>query len=205
MQSIEYFYTSSSPFTYLGHAAIRAAAAANGFALRPRAVDLKGIWAVSGAVPPAERPKVRQDYRIIELKRIAERRGLPINVRPRHWPVDPSLADLSSCALVGMGADPLDFMAKVFSGLWAREEDIGDRAQIAAYLAECGFDADRVIEQAESPTTATVRQANTDAAKAAGLPGVPGYVRSGEPFFGQDRIDDLVHATTSGRRPFDAS
>lgn len=205
MPDVDYYYTSISPFTYLGHAAIRAAAADNGFALRPRPVNLKELWAVSGAVLPAERPKVRQDYRIIELKRLAERRGRPINVRPRHWPVDPALADLATCALIATGADPLEFMEKLFSGLWARQEDIGDRDRIAAYLGECGFDADAILEKAAGAEAAAMRAENSRAAVEVGLPGVPGYVLAGEPFFGQDRIEDLVHALSSGRRPFDAS
>jgi 2-hydroxychromene-2-carboxylate isomerase len=36
------------------------------------------------------------------------------------------------------------------------------------------------------------------------VPGSPGYVLHGEPFFGQDRIDDLEHALDTGRAPFRA-
>ena len=204
MQTIDYYFTSASPYVYLGHEEIRSVAGRHNATLRPLAVDLAAVWAVSGQVPLAKRPQIRQDYRLIDLKRTAERRGLEINVTPKFFPVDPSLADLCSVALVAMDLSPLDFMDKVFSGLWVRDEDISDRMQIDTYLRELGIDADAVIARAEAPESAAMRKSNADAAVAACIPGAPGYVFGGEPFFGQDRIDDLEHALDSGRAPFRA-
>lgn len=204
MPAIDYYFTSSSPYVYLGHEEIRSVAGRHGLTLHARPIDLQVVWATSGQVPLAKRPKIRQDYRIIDLKRTAERRGLPINVRPKVFPVDPSLADLAVVALVDMGENPLDFMERVFTGLWVRDEDIFDRVVIEEHLAALGFDAAAVLAKAEGAEAAAVRKANSDAAVAACLPGAPGYVLSGEPFFGQDRIDDLEHALDSGRAPFTA-
>jgi 2-hydroxychromene-2-carboxylate isomerase len=202
MPVIDYYFTSSSPYVYLGHEEIRSVAGRHNATLRPLAVDLSAMWAVSGQVPVAQRPKIRQDYRLIDLQRVAERRGLALNVKPKFSPADPALADLVAVALVAEGQSPLDFMDRVFSGYWAREEDMADRLQIEAYLSELGFDAAAIIERAESPESAATRKANADAAVAASLPGVPGYVLNGEPFFGQDRIDDLEHVLDGGRAPF---
>ncbi|BDA83182.1 hypothetical protein Sa4125_07240 [Aureimonas sp. SA4125] len=133
---------------------------------------------------------------------MAERRGLPLNVSPKFYPVDPAFADLVAVALIAEGQSPLDFMDKVLSGYWAREEDISDRLQIETYLGELGFDAATIMARAEAPESAAARKANAGAAVAASLPGVPGFVLNGEPFFGQDRIDDLEHALDSGRAPY---
>jgi 2-hydroxychromene-2-carboxylate isomerase len=43
---------------------------------------------------------------------------------------------------------------------------------------------------------------NTEAAIAAGAVGAPAYVLQGEPFWGQDRIDYLDHALSTGRGPY---
>jgi 2-hydroxychromene-2-carboxylate isomerase len=202
MPVIDYYFTSSSPYVYLGHEEIRSVAGRHNATLRPLAVDLAAVWSVSGQVPLAQRPKIRQDYRLVDLQRVAERRGLPLNVKPKFYPADPALADLVAVALVAEGQSPLDFMDRVFSGYWAREEDMADRLQIETYLTELGFDAAAIIERAEAPESAASRKANADAAVAAALPGVPGFVLNGEPFFGQDRIDDIEHALDSGRPPF---
>lgn len=204
MAAIDYYFSSSSPYVYLGHEEIRSVAGRHNLELRPLPVDLSVIWAVSGQVPLAKRPAIRQDYRIIDLKRIAARRDLPMTVRPTFFPVDPAIADLTAVALIAMGEAPFNFMEKVFTGLWVRDEDIADRVQIETYLRDLGFDAEAVLARAEAPESAAARKANSDAALAAGIPGAPGYVFAGEPFFGQDRIDDLEHALDTGRPPFHA-
>lgn len=52
---------------------------------------------------------------------------------------------------------------------------------------------------AASQEVGNVYDLNTQAAIAADLPGLPGYVLHGEPFWGQDRIDALRAALISGR------
>ena len=204
MPAIDYYFTSISPFTYLGHEEIRSVAGRHNAALKAKPIDLKVLWAVTGNLPLAQRPVLRQDYRIIDLKRIAERRSLPINVRPKFFPADATIADLATVALVSMEKNPLDFMEMVFTGTWVRDEDIADRVQIESYLERLGFPAAEVLALAEAPESAAIRKANSDAALAAMVPGSPGYVLHGEPFFGQDRIDDLEHALDTGRAPFRA-
>ena len=200
--TIDYYFTSSSPYAYLGHEEIQSVAGRHNARLNPIPVDLAAVWAMSGQVPLAKRPKIRQDYRRIDLRRIAQRRDLPFNVEPKFFPVDASFADLCAVALIALGENPIAFMEKVFTGIWVRDEDISDRVQVETYLKELGFDAATVIAKAQAPDAAATRKANSDAAVAAGIPGVPGYVLAGEPFFGQDRIDDLEHALDSGRAPF---
>ena len=63
--SIDYFITSVSPWTYLGHDAARAVAARHGATLVPRPVNLGQMFGVSGQVALGERPAVRQRYRFI--------------------------------------------------------------------------------------------------------------------------------------------
>lgn len=76
-QTIDYFFMGASPFTYLGHNAIRETAARHGAELRYRPVNIMKVWEVSGAVQPAQRPPARQRYRLMELQRIAHIRDLP--------------------------------------------------------------------------------------------------------------------------------
>ena len=93
LSGIDYYFTSISPFTYLGHKAITDVAERHGATIAFKPVNLGGVWAESGAVPMPQRTPMRQRYRLIELQRAAELRGLPITPKPAHFPVDPSLAD----------------------------------------------------------------------------------------------------------------
>lgn len=204
MPTIDYFFTSASPFVYLGHRALMETAARNGARVAFRPVSIAGIWEVSGSVPLAQRSATRQRYRVIELQRIAEMRGLPLNTRPKFFPVDPALADRCAIALVERGEDPSAFMWRVFASVWAREEDIADPQHVGALLEEEGHDAVAVFEMAQSPDVGAVYARNTADAAAADAIGVPTYVLDGEPFWGQDRIDLLDRALATGRPPFRA-
>lgn len=204
MAVIDYYYYGASPFTYLGHQAFMDAAERQGAEINYKPVNLFALWEVSGAVPPAKRPPVRQRYRLLELQRVSEYRGLPINIKPKHFPVDTTLADQAVIALVEAGKSPAAYMQKVFAGVWANELDLSDRDVIAGMLNDCGFDAGAILERAQSDETAAVRKRNSDDAIAADAVGVPAYVLNGEVFWGQDRIDLLEHALKTKRAPFSA-
>lgn len=201
---IDYYMTAASPFTYLGHQPLRAVAEKHGAEIRVKPVRLADVWAVSGALPPPERPPVRQRQRLVELQRIADYRGVPINPKPKHWPVDPTLADHTIIALAEAGRDPLSFMERVLAGVWANEEDIADRDTLARFLAAEGADASAILERADSAAVAAIRARNGEEAIAADVVGAPAYVLAGEAFWGQDRVEYLDHALASGRAPFGA-
>lgn len=200
--TIEYYFTSSSPWVYFGHDAIRAVARKHGARLDIRPVDLGGVWEVSGGVPLAKRSPTRQRYRLIELQRFSELRGIPINLKPKYAPLDPSLADLAVAAILVQGGDPFGFMDRVFRAYWAEEENIADEAVIARLLEAEGLDPVAVLTAARGPEASGLRKRNTEAAIAADAVGVPAYVLNGEVFWGQDRIDLLDRALSTGREPF---
>ncbi|TCD16518.1 2-hydroxychromene-2-carboxylate isomerase [Oricola cellulosilytica] len=201
-QAIDYYFYSASPFTYLGHKAITEVAARHGARLNYKPVNLMGLWEVSGAVPPAKRPPVRQRYRLVELARVADFRGLPINIKPAHFPVDATLADLTVAAIADPGGDPNGYMATLFSACWAEDKNLADEAVLRELLSAAGHDADGVIEHAKTDKIAAIRARNTEEAIAADAVGVPAFVLNGEVFWGQDRIEYIDQALTSGRGPF---
>ncbi|TAA39699.1 2-hydroxychromene-2-carboxylate isomerase [Pseudoxanthomonas winnipegensis] len=203
-EQLDYFVTLLSPWSYLGHRAFLDMAARHGAVVRTRPVRIFDLFGEVGALPLAQRPPVRQAYRLIELQRVREQRGLPLNLRPKFYPCDIALADRTVIALIAQGHDPQAYMADAFAALWANEQDLADRATLATLLSAHGFDAEALLALADAPQTHATHQDNTRAAIDAGLPGLPGYVRDGEPFWGQDRIDLLDDALRSGRAPYRA-
>jgi 2-hydroxychromene-2-carboxylate isomerase len=202
MAAIDYYFSLTSPFAYLGHAAFLKVAAEHGAEVRFRPVALPVVFEHTGGVPLPQRPKVRRDYRFIELQRWREVRGVPLNLQPKHFPADPTIAHLAVIALDRAGASPAAFMEAVFRALWAEERDIADRAVLAELLRGAGQVGDAVLAAAETDETAARHKANTEEAVAAGVIGSPTYVLNGEPFWGQDRIELLASALASGRQPY---
>lgn len=200
--TIHYYFSSISPFAYMGHAKIIEVAHAHGAELLARPVDLAVVWASSGSVPLGQRSATRQRYRMVELQRVADFRGLPINPKPKFFPIDPAPADHATAALVAAGADPLGFMGRIFSSVWVDDADVSDESVIAACLEAEGHDADRILAAARVPETAAMRRSYSEEAVAADAIGVPTYVLNGEAFWGEDRIEHLDHALATGRGPF---
>ena len=201
---IDYFFTCISPFSYFGHRAFHEVAGRYGARINYRPVRLGEVFASSGALPLAQRTPARQRYRLIELQRIADMRGLPVNLKPAFFPADPSLGDGTVAALVLRGEDPFEYLDALYRTVWVDEADIADEAVIASRLAACGFDAGAILAEAKSDAVGTQIRRNSEDAVAAGAMGSPTYLLNGEPFWGQDRIDYLVQALASGRRPFTA-
>jgi 2-hydroxychromene-2-carboxylate isomerase len=204
MPTIDYYFTSISPFTYLGHKAFEAMARKHGCAIAYKPFNLGQIFENSGALPLAKRPPVRQRYRLLELQRIAEYRNLPINLKPAYFPADPTLADQCAIALVKAEQNPADFIWKALSGVWANNENVADEAVLSGYLSSLGQHVASILDFAKSEVAASLRAENTRQAIAADAVGSPAYVLNGEVFWGQDRIDLLEHALETGRPPFKA-
>lgn len=202
MAEIEYFFTLISPYAYLGHRALLDVAAGHRAVVRYRPVMLGKVFESSGAVPLAQRPKARQDYRFLELQRWREKRGVTLNLQPKHFPTNPSLADRTALALMEAGYDPGDHAERVFRACWAEDRDIADRGVLAEILASAGYDAERCLHRAESEEVQQLYAANTAEAVRLNAVGAPTYVLNGEAFWGQDRIELLADALESGREPY---
>ncbi len=202
MASIDYFFSTISPYAYLGHAALLAVARDTGARIEYRPVRIFELFDANGAVPLKKRAPARQRYRVVELQRWRDIRGVPLNIQARHFPTDPGLADRCAIALVSAGLDPAAYVDAAFRALWAEDRDIAERDVVAGLLEANGFDAGTILEMAGQHAAHATYGSNTAAAIAADLPGLPGYVLNDEPFWGQDRIEALHDALKSGRPPY---
>lgn len=200
-RSVDYFFSVVSPWAFIGHAAFMAVARRHGLTLRYHPVQLGGLFAETGGLPLPKRHPARQRYRMIELQRWRDARGLEFHLHPAHWPFDGALADRLVIAAVQAGHEVDALLPRLMSGVWQRQENIGDPAQLAGILAELGLPAE-LLEAAASESIGALYDANRAWAVEADVFGSPAYVLDGEVFWGQDRIDLLDAALTKNRAPF---
>ncbi|WP_207476722.1 2-hydroxychromene-2-carboxylate isomerase [Arenibaculum pallidiluteum] len=201
-REIEYFFSMASPWSYLGHAAFQEIAASHGLRVAYRPVALGALFPETGGLPLARRHPARQQYRLVELQRWRDRRGLPLVTRPRHTPFDPSLLDRAVIALAASGHSPDAFMRRAFAAVWAEERNLEDAAVVAEVATSCGLDAASLLDRAGRAEATGEYAENLQAALAAGVFGAPSWVLDGEVFWGQDRLDLLDEALRSGRAPY---
>ncbi len=200
-RSIDYYFSCISPWSYLGHARFIAVAKEHTLTVAYRPVPLPRLIAETGGVPASKRHPVRQDYRLVELRRWRDRLGIDLKLRPKYWPFNPSLADRIVIALATSGSVE-DFLPQAFASVFSGEQNLADEEVIASLLASGGLASKDIIAAARSDRVFAAYEENLAAAVAGGVFGAPSYVLNGEIFWGQDRLSWLDEALTSGRKPY---
>ena len=191
--AIDYYLAPQSPWTYLGHERFVRMAAQAGASVNVLPVDLGGkIFPVSGGLPLSQRPPQRQAYRLLELARWRDFLQLPLNIKPRFFPVagDDAARLIIAVEKSDGSAAALRLTGAVLAAVWAQERDIANPATRAELLAECGLSAQRATD-AQSAAVQAAYERNTQQAIEAGVFGAPSYVADGELYWGQDRLDFL--------------
>ncbi len=202
--AIEYFLTSVSPWTYIGHDVFVDLAGRHGATIAWRPVKLGAVFNETGGLPLPKRAPARQHYRLVELQRWRDKRGVSLNVKPKHFPTDPSLSDRTVIALDTVSADPAAYLSAALRAVWVDERDIADETVVSELLSAAGHDAAAVLAKAKSDEIGALYDRYTQEAVEKNVFGAPTYILGGEAFWGQDRLDLLEDALTSGRAPYAA-
>jgi len=191
MAHIDYYFTPMSPFTYLTGTALEDMAQANGATVRYKPIDIMALFGRTGGVPPKDRHPNRQEYRLQELERRGKVAGLPINIKPAHWPTNAAPACYAIIAAQETGGGNLGELCHSLSrACWAEDKDIADEVVIKECLTAAGFDGE--LTSSGLLQGAEIFARNLEEAVKDGAFGAPFYiVDSGQKFWGQDRLDDL--------------
>ena len=187
--AIDYFISTSSPWTYLGSKLFTEMAAKAGATVNVYPVVFGEIFAVSGGLPLPKRAPQRRAYRLMELARWKRRRASAIQIEPTNFP---STAPISSHAIIAAreaGMDALALSNAVLAALWEDDRNIDDAAVITAICGEVGLNAGKIMAGADAPETAQRLKDDTQEAINRGIFGAPSYVIDEELFWGQDRLD----------------
>jgi len=201
-RQIDYYFSFQSPWAYIGHQAFRRLVEAHDLAVNYKPVLLTGLFSETGGLPLAKRHPARQRYRLVELQRWREKRGLDFKLWPKHWPFDARLADGVVLAAVAAGLDPELYLQQAYAAVWERELDLADPAVLITLADDAGLPGEKLVAHAASDQTRDAYEQNRQDAMAADVFGSPAYVLDGEVFWGQDRIELLADALKSGRGPY---
>jgi 2-hydroxychromene-2-carboxylate isomerase len=194
--TVDYYLTLNSPWTYIGSALLAEIARRNRVTVNVKPCKFGPIFEQTGGLPLPKRSPQRQAYRMMELKRWREVRGLPLNLEPKHFPCDDAAATRLVISAQLQGRDALRLSVELGRALWEREESLADPATISSAAQRAGLDVAAL--RAASPTDAeldALQEQFTLEALKTGVFGAPSYVLpSGEIFWGQDRLELLERA-----------
>lgn len=195
-KTVDYFFTPSSPWTYLGHPRLVAITSIHGADVKMKPCDLGKVFSISGGLPLKARPQQRQDYRLVELKRWSTYLNTKLNVHPKFFPVPADrAAEYIIAAHLAHGTHAaLSLAFGVMRGVWADERNIDDPETLAKITEEVGLDPASLATDKLKTEARARYEANTAEAIEQKVFGAPWYVYNGEPFWGQDRLDFLERA-----------
>jgi 2-hydroxychromene-2-carboxylate isomerase len=201
-RQIDYYFSLSSPWAYIGHRVFRDLVETYDLTVNHKPVVLADLFFETGGLPLVKRHPVRQRYRLVELQRWRDKRGLSFNPQPKFSPFNPRLVDGVVIAVIEAGFDPDPFLRRAFPAVWEDELNLADPETIAKIADSAGLPGERLVERSRSDAIDAAYEQNRQDAIAADVFGSPVYVLDGEVFWGQDRLELLADALKSGRAPY---
>src|SRR3954470_13513436 len=148
--TVDYYMTLNSPWTYLGSALFAEIARRNAVAVNIKPSKFGPIFEQTGGVPLPKRSPQRGAYRMMDLKRWREGRGIALTLEPKHFPCDDLAATRLLIAAKLQGKDALKFSMELGRALWEREETLADPAAVASAAQRSGLDAAELRANAPS-------------------------------------------------------
>ena len=197
-RSVDYYFTPQSPWTYLGHERFVRIAKAAGAAVNVLPVDFGKIFPVSGGLPLGQRAPQRQAYRLLELARFSGHLQLPLNLKPKYFPV---AGDDAARLIIAVSQQDgtqaaLQLSGRILAAVWAQERNIADAAVLQELLGEAGLPVGR-LEASRSAPVQQRYESTTRQAIEANVFGAPSYVIDGQIYWGQDRLEFVERALQS--------
>ena len=179
---LDWYFDFISPFAYLQWKRLRRDVP--GVALAPKPVLLAAILNQVGQLGPAEIPqKRRHTYRMVLWQ--ARQLGIPLRFPPAH-PFNP----LASLRLSIAAGDTPEAVDSIFDWIWTHGRPGDSVEALVPLMAALDVPADAL----DADQTKAALRANTDAAIAAGVYGVPTLSVGDELFWGYDATDFALAA-----------
>ncbi len=192
---LRFFHDFSSPFAYLASTQVKRIAESYGATIEFVPILLGGLFRAIGTpmVPLFAMSEPKQAWMSKDMQHWAKWWGVPLAF-PSNFPLR-TITPLRVSLVEPSATQAL------YRAAWVDDLDIGNDTVVHTVLSKAGFDADTLLDAAQSPEIKARLRENTDAAVALGACGVPTFqVDEGPLFWGQDRLH-MVEAALSGWTP----
>jgi 2-hydroxychromene-2-carboxylate isomerase len=192
-KTIDFIFDFGSPNGYLAWKVLPAIAARTGASVNLIPCLLGGIFKATGNRSPAEafgEIKGKLAYEGLETRRYVAKHGLTRYRQNPHFPVNTLLIMRGLIAARRMGVGDR-YLETVLAAMWEEGEKMDDPQVVARVLTAAGLDAKAILEATQDPDVKAELVANTEAAVARGVFGIPTFFVGDEMFFGKDRLEQV--------------
>jgi 2-hydroxychromene-2-carboxylate isomerase len=137
--------------------------------------------------------KGKMDYEMLEMRRFIARHKLVAFKMNPHFPLNSIHAIRGLLAAQEAGAGTT-YLEAVLKGFWEDGLKMDDLTVITDVLTQAGLDGPAIMAAAAEPDVKAALVANTEAAVARGVFGIPSFFVAGELYFGKDRLGQVQEA-----------
>ncbi len=193
---IDFIFDFGSPNAYLAWKTLPVIAQRTGAEINLIPCLLGGIFKLTNNRAPNVAfggVKGKLEYDALEIRRFVDRHGLSAFHRNPHFPVNTLFIMRGLIAARRAGVDG-GYMAAVQSAMWEKGEKMDDPEVVRRVLEAAGLDAAGLIAATSDPEVKAELAANTEAAVARGVFGIPTFFVGNEMFFGKERLGQVEEA-----------
>jgi len=205
MIDLHCYYSLSSPWAYLGGPQLQDIVRRHRVRLLLKPYDFQAVVLKTGGMPLRTRLPPRRAYHEVELARWSEYLGMPLVLKPRHYPqviTDPDWNKRAAWTVIAAqdaGLDAFPLSHAILRAVWAEERDIA-LADVRRQIAdENGYDGAALVAAEQSARVQELYRTYSDEALALGVFGAPSFVLDGVIYWGQDRLDFVDRALAKKR------
>ncbi len=205
MAAAQFLFDFGSPNAYLAHKVIPGIEARTGARFERIPVLLGGVFKATGNCSPMEAyagVAGKLAYEALETRRFVARHGLSRFSANPHFPVN-TLSIMRGAVAAGRLGVFDAYLEAVFAAMWEAGRKMDDPAELAAVLDAAGLPREDLLALMQDREVKEGLIANTGAAVARGVFGLPTFFVGEEMFFGKDRLSAVEEEIVSrqGDRP----
>lgn len=196
MRQFQFLFDVGGPNGYLVHRVLPDFCAAHDAEAVYVPVLLGGLFKATGNRAPAMRyadAPAKWAYEMLEFQRFITTHGIDRFRMNPHFPPNSlqAMRAITGAAALGCQAETIEaFMA----GVWEDGLNLADRDAVVAYLGAAGLHGTALLARADDPEVKAALAANTDAAVARGVFGIPTFFVGEEMFWGKERLGQVAAA-----------
>ncbi|QCK85050.1 2-hydroxychromene-2-carboxylate isomerase [Phreatobacter aquaticus] len=199
-KTVELIFDFGSPNAYLVAGLLPDIAARTGASIVYTPCLLGGIFKATNNLSPFQRfadVPAKLAYERLEMKRFIVRHTFTRFRLNPHFPVNTLVVmrGLIAAEKAGLG-EP--YRAAVLKAMWEDGEKMDDPDVVVRVLDAAGLDGQALVAATQDPAVKQALVANTEAAVARGVFGIPTFFVGSEMFFGKERlgqVEDMLAAT----------
>lgn len=190
---IDFIFDFASPNAYLVMKVLPGIAARHRAEIKLIPCLLGGIFKATGNQAPFNAfagIKGKLDYDRLEMQRFVTLHGLDKFRMNPHFPINTLGLMRGMVAAQHMEAEAA-YVDAVLSGMWEDGAKMDDPDVVLAQLNSAGLDGAHLMELAVTPEVKAELVANTEAAVARGVFGIPSFFVGENMFFGKERLGQI--------------